>query len=530
MRRAIAHPVQHDTPPLASDPTSAQHGLRPNSLVYSGQFVLGPRLVRSLPEWKEYAIGSGLCLSAHPELPVTQCLDGDRSLTLVGYLIDPDNTDATDADILRGLLRPCSGIQELTERTFRLAGRWLLIACDRHGKYLFNDTMGLRQAFYSDPGRTGGDLWVMSQPGLASKCFDARLDPAALEYRQWRLSQGHGEFMWPGAASPIRGVVHLLPNHYLDLGTGRSHRFWPTTPLEPVSFDAAVERLAQLLPQIMQAAANRFEIALGITAGIDSRLVLAASKSVHARFTYTSVKQRRMSADHADLVLPAGMLQRLNLPHEVIIAKPAMSDDFRKLYEEHVLFAQEHYGPDVEAILERYGRTKVAVTGSGSEVCRRELQLGLPFLERSPSPEYLAKRDMGGLNPFTVEYLREWCMTAPPDHGVELLDLFEWEQGCGNWLAKTQLTFSLAWRDLFTPFNCREVLTTMLAVPARHRVAPEYRIYRALIERLWPEVLDEPINPHKAQVPTTGLWRATKFLAKYSVARLRYWVSRRFAT
>jgi hypothetical protein len=496
--------------------------------LYNGQFVLGPRFVRSLPQWKQYAIGSALCLSAHPELSVTQCVYGDRTLTLIGYVIDPNNTDATDAEILRGLMRPYSSIQELTERTIRLAGRWLLIACDRQGQHLFNDTMGLRPAFYSDPARTDGNLWVMSQPGLASECFDATLDPAALEYRRWRLAQGHGEFMWPGAASPVRGVLHLLPNHYLDLATGRCHRFWPTTPLVPVPFDVAVERLARLLPQLMQAAANRFEIAFGITAGLDSRLVLAASKSVHTRFTYVSVKQPRMHESHADLVLPAGMLQRLNLPHEVIIAKPAMSDDFRKVYEKHVLFAQEHYGPDVEAILERYGRTKFAITGSGSEVCRRELQLGLPFLERNPSPEYLAIRDMGGLAPFTVESLREWCMTAPQGYGVELLDLFEWEQGCGNWLAKTQLTFSLAWRDIFTPFNCREVLTTMLAVPARHRVAPEYRIYRALIERLWPEVLDEPINPHKAKARTHDLWRATRFLLKYSVARLRYSIGRRF--
>jgi hypothetical protein len=299
-------------------------------------------------------------------------------------------------------------------------------------------------------------------------------------------------------------------------------------PLVPVSFDAAVDRLAQLLPQLMRAVANRFEIVLGITAGIDSRLVLAASKSVHTRFTYTSVKQRRMHAGHADLVLPAQLLQRLNLTHEVVVAKPAMSDEFRKLYDEHVLFAQEHYGPDVEAILKRYGRTKVAVTGSGSEVCRRELQLGLPFLERSPSPEYLAMRDMGGLHPFTVESLGEWCMTAPQGYGIELLDLFEWEQGCGNWLAITQLAFSLAWRDVFTPFNCREVLATLLAAPARHRVAPEYRIYRALIQRLWPDVLDEPINPHKAKARTNDLWRAARFLSKYSVARLRYCVSRRF--
>jgi hypothetical protein len=80
-----------------------------------------------------------------------------------------------------------------------------------------------------------------------------------------------------------------------------------------------------------------------------------------------------------------------------------------------------------------------------------------------------------------------------------LLDLFSWEQSHGNWLAATQMEFDLAWRDMFTPFNCRELLTTMLSIDARYRSSPRHRAFYALIEKMWPDLLDEPINPDKSE-------------------------------
>ncbi len=61
----------------------------------------------------------------------------------------------------------------------------------------------------------------------------------------------------------------------------------------------------------------------------------------------------------------------------------------------------------------------------------------------------------------------------------------------------TQLEFDIAWREIITPYNCRDVLTTMLGVDERYRCAPDYTLFKRLIDRLWPEVLSEPINPHK---------------------------------
>jgi hypothetical protein len=494
-------------------------GKRLESLLYSGQFILGPSFVENLDGWQRLSLGSALRITAHPELSLCQRSGGGRSLTLIGYLVDPDRTLATDSEILDELLAKYSSIQALVDATFRLGGRWLLIAQEGNRGYLFNDPMGLRQAFYTDTERADHALWVMSQAGMGAELLGLTMDPSARDYMEWRLSRGHAEYMWPGSTSPFREIRHMLPNHYLDLDTGRCHRFWPDRPLAPLTFDAAVARMSRRLPQLIEAVANRFDLALGMTAGIDSRLVLAASRAIRKRLSYVSVRQTGMPADHADLTIPANFLRKLDLPHEVILAQPDMSDAFRQVYDKSVFLAHAHYGPDAEAILGHYGRAKAAVTGSGAEICRADMRLGIPLLENKPSPEFLAMKYMGGLHPFTIQGQRDWCASAPRGCGIELLDLFEWEQGHGNWLAMTQLEFSIAWRDVFTPFNCRDVLTTLLAVPERYREPPGYIIYHALIDRLWPEVQDEPINPHKKKNRKSHYIQGVKFLTRYGLAR-----------
>lgn len=63
----------------------------------------------------------------------------------------------------------------------------------------------------------------------------------------------------------------------------------------------------------------------------------------------------------------------------------------------------------------------------------------------------------------------------------------------------TQLEFDTAWRDILTLYNCGALLVTMLSVdePLRHEA-----LYLRVIERLWPDVLTAPINPHKKKKST----------------------------
>jgi len=117
-------------------------------------------------------------------------------------------------------------------------------------------------------------------------------------------------------------------------------------------------------------------------------------------------------------------------------------------------------------------------------------------------------------HPFASVSFDKWLGGLERKTNIRLLDLFYWENRVGNWLTTCQAEFDTAWQDIFTPFNCRLLLMNMLSVPEKYRRPPDYLFYRKLIQSLWSEVLQAPINPHKP-----------KQIAKPLKARVRYHLS-----
>lgn len=466
--------------------------------LYVSQFLLGPNHAEHLSDWRRITAGGAFHLTIHPDLTCTQVRRSDRELTLLGHLLDPRAPDDGNAEILQWLLAQFERRSALLQATSALGGRWLLIAAKADDVFLFHDALGLRQVFYTDP-RVAGALWAMSQPGLAREAGLALApDPAALDYIDTQTFRQSREYRWPAAASTFVGLNHLLPNHWLDLRTGIARRYWPSAALEALTPQAAVERLAILMPGQIRAAARRFDLALSLTAGMDSRAVLAAARPIINRIRIVTVRQGRLTDEHADVTVPARLLARLRLRHDVIRATSLMTPEFSLHYKRNVHLAHDHYGHDAEAILRHYGRNGAALTGSGAEVGRRPFRVKLPHADRVRfTPEMLAWLEYGSTHPFLVASFAEWLDDVGRQRHVKLLDLFEWEQDYGNWLAMVQLEFDTAWRDIFTPYNCREVLAAMLGVPERYRRPRDGILWRMFIGQMWPELLSEPINPHR---------------------------------
>lgn len=187
------------------------------------------------------------------------------------------------------------------------------------------------------------------------------------------------EYWWPGRGSPFTGVEHLLPNHLLDLTRGTVHRYWPDRDLPLLPLNNAVEVVAGTVRGIMASAATRFDLSISITAGVDSRLVLAASRDIANRVTYVTVRQLSMRDDHPDIAVPAALLSRLGLRHEVIRVTPFVGPGFASAFRASTPLAHSHYEADAAAIFSTYGGSKVAVNGSVSEAIRNP-RMGRPSI------------------------------------------------------------------------------------------------------------------------------------------------------
>lgn len=479
---------------------------------FYNQFIVGPEFPNLLEGWQKVELPTGLRLSAHPGLAVSQAASGGLSVTLIGHLLDPRHPQRDNNGILNALVSMCHNVGSLVAETAVMGGRWVLLASDGRQCLLFNDALGLRQVFHTDPESEHG-LWFMSQPGLFAGLKGIEFDPEALTFLDADAVRAHAEYRWPTTASPFAGIHHLLPNHLFCLTEGRVRRFWPKRQLEVRTFDSVVSEVGSLLKGTMDAASRRFDLALGLTAGFDSRIILAASRDIVDRLTLLTVRDGQQPDAHPDIEIAMQLARLAGRDHTIVKSMPYMSAAFSRAFKEAVFLAHDYYGSSAEAILNTFGRTKAVATGSGAEVAREPFRKRIDPNKPVYTAEDLAALQWMGSEPFAVSHFQRWLDEYPVQSGVHVLDLFSWEQAHGCWLASTQLEFDAAWGDIISPFNNRTLLVAMLGVDENYRNSPDHRLFHALIESQWPELMEIPVNPQFTRPRKTLTRRLVRKLA-----------------
>jgi asparagine synthetase B (glutamine-hydrolysing) len=294
------------------------------------QFILGPGVPAGYESWQHSVVANRLQLLAHPSLTVNTAEGEGLSLTLLGYILDPQHPQASDSDILASITAQVSRGDDLATTIEPLGGRWVLIVSDQQGLRLFNDAAGSRQVFHA----TGdsGELWCASQPDHIAGALGLEKSQEALRFIHWFAAQNR-EYWWPGTSSHYGEIARLLPNHYLDLATGRAHRFWPRSELRTCRVDEALSSISALSTGMMQAAAHRFDLAIALSAGWDSRLLLAASRPVAQQVQYYTAKRPDMGWRHMDVDVPVRLARQLGLRHQVVEHGTEVTPEFERLFD-----------------------------------------------------------------------------------------------------------------------------------------------------------------------------------------------------
>ncbi len=256
----------------------------------------------------------------------------------------------------------------------------------------------------------------------------------------------------------------------------------------------------------MESASNRFDLVVSITSGWDSRLVFASSKDIINKIhSFQTTREMDWPDNHSDIKIPSVLLSKLGLKHIITKSSYVMDDEFIKIFNKSVILAHNVYVYDAKADLDYYDRGKVAVVGSLSEIGRCFYRFSKSEKQQVTS-QRLSQFAQMGKNPFAVNAFEKWLVElSDKAYNFNLLDLFYWEQRCGNWLAMTQLEFGMVWKEIVTPFNCRKLLIDMLSIDENYRMPPEYKLHKELILKLWPDVLCEPINPHMKKKPKDSI-------------------------
>lgn len=460
-----------------------------NNLKFRRQFFLGSCFLE-YETWNKIHIGDNHFLTTHPDLEVNQVIKNGNSLTLLGFAIDPFNPKDSNKEILERMLEGVKDFGDIIDRSYPFGGRWIFIFNNAVETKLFTDPCALRQAFYT---MNIKGLHCGSQPTILAENLNIREneDESLLDFIQSEEFK-RKENSWIGDSTPYSEIKHLLPNHYLNLLTGDVNRFWidkeKTTDVEEIA-----KKGSQILKGSLLGAKHRYSLMLGLTAGWDSRTLLAASKEIKNDVKYWVGTMNVLKATDYDIRTPKRLSERLGLKLKLIDELPPLKEEFVKILKKNISIARILGKTRMIQYHLENSRGMVNINGNASEIVRNHYGVKHP---KNVNAQYLASLDGYDNSNYVIHKLDEWIEPAKElciNKDFNLIDLFYWEQRMGNWGALFQAEQDLA-LEAYSPFNNRELILTLAKADVKYRQAPHYLLYVKLLEELWKETLEEPIN------------------------------------
>lgn len=484
-----------------------------DNLLFRRQFVFSPNKVDNRPGWNTYSLLDKFFLYAHPDLVQTDISEKAKRIILLGDIYDPLNPKLTNEEIVARVIQQ-DDIMQIIESTFQYAGRFAFIVQLQSELFIFHDASGSRKVFYT----TQTDkCWCASQAHVLSGYCEI---PETTNEKILALYRSQN-FLNHQKVSVMNNTIYdsikqLQPNHYLDVQQQKAIRFWPRRKNELISLDEGVEIGSKMLSGIIEAASNRYGLMMAVTAGNDTRMLLAASRKVSDKIFYYINKIPRYTDKSSDMVTSKRIFEKINLPFNVLEFDEEVNDDaFRKAFKESNQFANDVNLGMIYNIYYKQFPDKINMPGRFSDISRNFFST----YHKTFTPELLAKIwEYDGIE-YVIEEYGKWleeASTLVEKYNYRLLELFNWEERNGNLYTAFQMDKDIA-QEEFTPYNCRKLMEVYLSVPNKYRDVHSNIYYKAMIKKLWPELLEIPINPDQRR--TTGV-----ILKKVGL----FWLARRF--
>lgn len=451
-------------------------------------FLLATKSVEAPPT---YVIGPLLPnFYVHPWARVGAAGNGDQFAIVIGTCVPvhgrDDNPAATFLAHLRasedGMLAALSGY----------AGRYVVIFGHTEAPKLVADATAMRSLYFAENGGV-----VSSHASLVERALGGSVERRDLPFR--------GGF--PGNRIPLPRTRILTANTYYDLASHTVRRFWPTERIPEKSVEEAAVESLETASTALRNIAAQLPVKLALTAGLDSRVMLAVA--IHSGVEFEAYTYGRAKDTLMDRNLATDLARHMGVKHTV--APPVdLSNELRDSIMES--FYARHHRTAVSTLREWFGpEPAAAVTANLLEIGRsfyappRKRGLAAPVTAEQMVELYWYSMGGGGRRE-AEEYGRPQFYAgaaaafqemidsgaAPTPQFMDPFDQFYWEHRMTVWHGAAMVERDF-YAEAFIPFNARSVFETLLGVPREDRdtAAAFYRLIELVDSRL----LDFPVNP-----------------------------------
>lgn len=461
---------------------------------------------------------AGLGISRAPDVPLTMARSGGRFVVVLGTFVDTATWSSMEAAVSSAVEAFTRSEDEFLDATDAWSGRYIVIFGAEANRHVMTDATGMRSAFYPLSGR----FVMASHARLVARLTHADRSPLMNAYReivQHAIVHPHRRSLvmsMPGRSTPWSGIVYLTANTALDIETRQLRRVFPRRrPQRSTPAGAAALIAPRLSGQVSSLVDSGRPVAISITAGLDSRVSLAASRQVRDVVRYFTYRRDDVPSDDEDVATASSMAEALHLGYGVIdvgasVDPPELDSAIRE-----ATFLS-HGRRIVAAYRTVFSPDTIHVRSNIGEVGRCFYRRSLAAAEMATSPSDIPARDLarlwahGGVSEPVVQAFAEWIQaTGFRDvAGLDALDLFYWEHRMACWHSNVVLESDFAF-DTHVLFNSRWVLERMLSVPEEDRLRGS--VFRHLIAGLWPELAAWPTDhprPSRLRGWRTRGWRS----------------------
>ncbi len=467
-------------------------------LLYRRQFLLTTNSIESIPAgWLLHNLNlqsNTWQLYSHPDLEVTVSTMDNRTIILLGYLLDPYNSGFNNQKILDQIILKES-FERIIEETNKLNGRFVLFFSDKSTFKVFNDASGFRELYYLEEKSA---IHCGSTPDIIKNYIGAQKNPDETVFSFFNSKEYvENSYTWVGHDTIYKNIKRLPPNFLLDIENKELSRFWPKSGIEKKTVEEVAILGAKYITGCLHAASIRKPLHLGLTSGWDTRLLLAASHKFKNNIFYYLNDNLDLDKKYPDIAIPRKLSDALGFELHILKIDRTIEDDkFRKIFYKNNFRANDSLYPVFRyGFLHKYDNT-YTVSGTLAEGSARKYYIH-PFKINQNSGSQICRVVGFGENPYANRMISIWLAEAHQVCSrlqIDILDLYQIEHEAPNWCAHTASQQDIV-REEIRPFNSRYLISLFWSLDSKQRFLYNPLIYRKMIAHLWADVLDLPINP-----------------------------------
>lgn len=393
-----------------------------------------------------------------------------------------------------------------------------------HGCFVAISEGKLGRRLYPDFGGTIPLCWCEDSGRIGASADqilgDAEYEARFLHDRHRRMVAAEGNGWLTGTLTAHRGIRRLLPGHALDLDQLQAHRVWPL-PGDlhlGASLADSARIAAAAIRSYVEAAAAEQRTAITMTAGFDSRILLAAARDVRDQLEFVTFGS---PGEGLDQDLARHICRQLGVRHQLIPIIDAPAQEM-KVWDRRVGHCMSEVNRRIHPTLAQVA-SDVVLTGMWGEAGRARLyRRDFDTINRKPATaEFVLSRLTLPLDPEQVDDVAAWLDGISWMPRSMVLDMAFNELKFGTW-AMGQAPAQKAIKLSLMPYCQLSVQKAFLETPPQ--VKGTTALFNAIGQQLWPEAMKFPVNRY-------GDWRdyRGKLRKLTDPERLRRYLRDRFA-